>query len=153
MIEEGKRAPDFKLKGTDGKTYSLSDFTGKYVVLYFYPKDDSTGCTIEAKGFNKAQENFKKLNAVVIGISKDSIDSHKKFCDKYSLKFLLLSDPDNKVIKEYGAYGDRGAFGVGTLRKTFIIDKKGNVIKIFNKVRALGHEKEVTEILVRSQVA
>jgi peroxiredoxin Q/BCP len=153
MIEEGKKAPDFRLKGSDGKTYSLSDFNGKFVVLYFYPKDDTTGCTIEAKGFNKAQDNFKRLNAVVLGISKDSIDSHKRFCSKYSLRFLLLSDPGNKVIKEYGAYGDKGIFGMGTLRKTFIIDRKGNVLKIFNKVRPLGHEKEVTEILVRSQVA
>ncbi len=147
-IREGSKAPDFSLHGSDGKVHTLSDFKGKNVVLYFYPKDDTPGCTIEAKGFNKAVETLDKINTVIIGISKDDLDSHKKFCNKYSLKFLLLSDPDSKVIKLYEAYGDKGVFGMGTLRKTFIIDKSGNIIKIFGKVRPLGHNKEVLSAII-----
>lgn len=143
MIEEGSNAPDFSLKGSDGKTHKLSDFRGSNVVLYFYPKDDTPGCTIEAKGFNEYLEKYRKAGTEVIGISKDSLDSHRKFCDKYSLKFLLLSDPESKVIKKYDAYGNRGAFGWGTLRKTYIISKNGKITKIFSKVQPLGHNKEV----------
>lgn len=147
-IREGARAPDFELKGSDNKAHRLSDFKGKNVVLYFYPRDDTPGCTIEAKGFNKAVETLEKIDTVIIGISKDDLDSHKKFCNKYSLKFLLLSDPESKVIKLYDAYGDKGIFGMGTLRKTYIIDKGGNIKKIFNKVRPLGHNKEVITALI-----
>lgn len=150
MISEGSKAPDFNLKGSDGKMHRLSDFKGKYVVLYFYPKDDTSGCTIEAKGFNAALGEFKKLGAEVIGVSKDDLDSHKKFCDKYSLSFLLLSDPGLEMIKSYDSYGDKGIFGMGTFRKTFVIDKKGTIIKIFGKVHPLGHDKEVLEILSKT---
>src|ERR1700688_1261273 len=143
MVSEGSKAPDFSLKGTDGKTYKLSDFKGKIVVLYFYPKDDTPGCTAEAKGFNESLSEFKKMGAEIIGVSKDDLDSHKRFCDKYSLDFLLLSDPELGVIKSYDAYGDKGIFGMGVLRKTYIIDKNGTIIKIFGKVHALGHNKEV----------
>jgi peroxiredoxin Q/BCP len=146
-IREGAKAPDFSLKGSDGKTHTLSEFRGKNVVLYFYPKDDTPGCTIEAKGFNKAVETLDKIDTVIVGISKDNLDSHKKFCNKYSLKFLLLSDPDSKVIALYDAYGDKGIFGMGTLRKTYIIDKTGNISKIFGKVRPLGHMKEVVSAI------
>ncbi|MGI0100263.1 MAG: peroxiredoxin [Candidatus Micrarchaeaceae archaeon] len=147
MIKVGSKAPDFKLKAPDGRAYGLADFKGKDVVLYFYPKDDTPGCTIEAKGFNKSLEKLRKRGADVIGISKDSMESHKKFCDKYSLRFLLLSDPDSKVIKKYGAYGDRGIFGPGTLRKTYIIDAKGKIAKIFDKVNPLGHDTAVMSAL------
>ena len=147
MIAEGKAAPDFELKSADGSSHRLSDFRGKKVVLYFYPKDDTPGCTIEAKQFNESLEEFRKLGAEIIGISKDDLASHKKFCDKYSLKFLLLSDPDSSVIKQYEAYGNRGIFGAGTLRKTFLIDQTGTIIKIFEKVNALGHDKEVMSVL------
>lgn len=150
MIKEGIKAPDFSLTGTDGKRYRLSDFKGKTVVLYFYPKDDTPGCTIEAKGFNRSLDEFRKAGAEIIGVSKDSIDSHKRFCDRYSLDFLLLSDPDSKVIKLYDAYGDRGIFGFGTLRTTYIIDKYGRIARIFKKVHADGHEKEVMSALDRS---
>lgn len=146
-IREGAKAPDFSLKGSDGKTHTLADFKGKNIVLYFYPKDDTPGCTIEAKGFNKAVETLSKIDTVIVGVSKDDLDSHKKFCTKYSLKFLLLSDPESKVIKLYEAYGDKGVFGMGTLRKTFIIDRNGNIAKIFPKVRPLEHIKEVVSAI------
>ncbi len=147
MIEEGSKAPDFKLEGSDGKTHTLKDFKGKTLVLYFYPRDDTTGCTIEAKGFNEMLSEFKKLGAEIVGVSNDDLKSHDKFCNKYRLKFLLLSDPDNKTIKTYDAYGNKGVFGWGTLRKTYIIDKDGRIKKIFGKVHPPGHNKEVISIL------
>ncbi len=147
MLKEGSKAPEFSLRGSDGKEHRLGEFKGKTVVLYFYPKDDTPGCTIEAKGFNNSLREIRKLGAEVVGISKDGEDSHRRFCGKYSLRFLLLSDPDSKAIKKYGAYGDRGIFGMGTLRTTFIIGKDGKIARIFQKVRALGHEKEVLDAL------
>ena len=147
VMRTGAKAPDFSLKGSDGKTHALSEFKGKNVVLYFYPKDDTPGCTIEAKGFNKAVETLGKIDTIIVGISKDDLDSHKKFCNKYSLKFLLLSDPGSKVIRLYDAYGERGIFGKGTLRKTYIIDRSGNIAKIFEKVRPLEHTKEVVSAI------
>jgi peroxiredoxin Q/BCP len=146
-IREGAKAPDFSLRGSDGKMHTLAEFKGKNVVLYFYPKDDTPGCTIEAKGFNKAVETLSKIDTIIVGISKDDLDSHKKFCSKHSLRFLLLSDPDSKVIKLYEAYGDKGIFGMGTLRKTYIIDRNGNIAKIFAKVRPLEHTKEVVSAI------
>src|SRR5271170_1344459 len=113
MLSEGSKAPDFGLKGNDGKSHRLSDFRGKDVVLYFYPGDDTTGCTIEAKGFNESLDRFRKRGAEIIGVSKDSVESHRKFCGKYSLRFLLLSDPESKIIKMYDSYGNKGAFGFG----------------------------------------
>ena len=147
MIRLNAMAPDFTLQGVDGKSHSLKEFSGKYLVLYFYPKDDTPGCTTEAKAFTGSIDEIRKLGADVVGISKDPYESHCKFRDKYSLKVLLLSDPESKVIKEYDAYGDRGIFGMGTLRKTFIIDKKGNIIKEYEKVKPEGHSKEVIEFL------
>lgn len=147
MLEEGSKAPDFELTGTDGKKYRLSSFRGRNVVLYFYPKDDTSGCTIEAKGFNESLDQLRKMGAEVIGISNDSIESHMRFCDKYSLKLLLLSDPGSEVIKLYEAYGDKGALGFGTLRKTYIIDRDGTIKKIFKKVQPQGHNMEVISTL------
>jgi peroxiredoxin Q/BCP len=147
MLIEGSVAPDFKLMGSDGKEHSLGEFKGKSIVLYFYPKDDTPGCTIEAKEFNTSLEDISKKDAVVIGVSNDSLESHDKFKSKYGLEFLLLSDPDSKVIKLYESYGDKGIFGMGTLRRTFIIDKEGTISKVFDKVRPLGHSGEVLSCL------
>lgn len=146
MIREGQKAPDFKLVGDDGKTHTLADFRDTTLVLYFYPKDDTPGCTIEARDFSKLLPQIKKAGADVVGVSKDGFDSHCKFRDKYKLKVLLLSDPTGKTIKSYGAYGDRGIFGKGTLRKTFVI-RKGKIVKDFGKVSAIGHAAAVLEYL------
>lgn len=145
-MEEGSKAPAFKLIGDDGKVHSLGEFRKKTLVLYFYPKDDTPGCTIEAKDFTKLLPQIRKAGADVVGVSKDEFESHCRFRDKYKLKVLLLSDPSNKTIKRYGAYGDRGIFGKGTLRKTFVI-RKGRIIKDFGKVSAIGHAKTVLEYL------
>ena len=147
VLNEGERAPDFKLKGVDGKEHSLKDFRGKTVVLYFYPKDDTPGCTIEARDFTARRTDMEKLGAVVLGVSADDYDSHCRFRDKYSLNVLMLSDPESKTIKEYGAYGDRGVFGVGTIRSTFVIDGTGKISKIYRKVRADGHAEAVVGLL------
>ena len=143
MLSEGSVAPDFSLKGSDGKEHKLSEFKGKRIILYFYPKDGTPGCTIEAKGFNTSLNEIEKRGAVVIGVSKDSVESHNEFKKKYELNFLLLSDPESKVIRMYDSYGDRGVFGMGTLRKTFVIGKDGKISKIFDKVNPLGHNGQV----------
>ena len=147
MVHEGEKAPDFELVGSDGKKHTLKEFEGKSLVLYFYPKDDTPGCTTEAKNFNKKLDEVRASGAEVIGVSKDDTKSHEKFCNKYSLNFLLLSDPDSSMIKSYGAYGDRGIFGMGTLRKTYIIDKNGKISKIFEKVKPDKHDMEVLDFL------
>lgn len=146
-LNVGEVAPDFSLMGSDRRNHTLSEFKGKYLVLYFYPKDNTPGCTIEANEFNKHLGEIKQLGAEVVGVSKDDLDSHDKFKDKCSLKFLLLSDPDSKVIKAYGSYGSRGIFGVGTLRNTFVIGKDGRLAKIYEKVSPKGHAEEVVEFL------
>lgn len=147
MITENSKAPDFNLEGSDGKTHKLSEFAGKYLVLYFYPKDDTPGCTTEACGFRDAVGEIRKAGAEIVGISKDDLKSHGKFKDKYKLNFLLLSDPESKVIKAYDAYGDRGVFGIGTLRKTYIIDGQGKIVKVYPKVKPDGHSNEVLAFL------
>lgn len=147
MLNEGDSAPDFKLKGVDGKEHSLVEFRGKSIVLYFYPKDDTPGCTVEAKEFTKHMGKIEKLGAVVLGISSDDYDSHCKFKDKHGLSVLLLSDPESEVIKKYDAYGSRGIFGMGTIRSTFIIGKDGRISKIYRKVQPLGHAEAVMKAL------
>lgn len=147
MLKEGDGAPDFELDGSDGAKHRLKEFSGKYLVLYFYPKDNTPGCTIEANEFNKKLEDIRKLGAEVVGVSKDDLKSHDKFKDKYGLKFLLLSDTGSEMIKKYGAYGDRGIFGIGTLRNTYVIGKDGKVAKIYEKVKPKGHADEVIEFL------
>jgi peroxiredoxin Q/BCP len=147
MIGINSKAPDFELKGSDGKTHKLSEFKGGYLVLYFYPKDDTPGCTTEACGFRDMISDIRKAGAEVVGISSDNVDSHGKFRDKYKLNFLLLSDPESKVIKAFDSYGDRGIFGMGTLRKTFVIDGKGVIVKIFEKVKPEHHNEEVLAFL------
>ena len=147
MVTEGSKAPDFKLVGDDSKEHSLKDFKGRILVLYFYPKDDTPGCTTEAKTYNGTLKKLDKLGAVVVGVSKDSVESHCMFRDKYMLNFLLLSDPNAKVQKAYGAYGDRGIFGMGTLRNTYIIDRNGNVAKVFEKVSPDKNPQQVIEAI------
>ncbi len=138
MVEKGKKAPLFTLLDSEGRKVSLKSFLGKKVVLYFYPKDMTSGCTEEACDFRDAHPDFKKIDAVIFGISKDSIDSHKKFSQKYELLFTLLSDEDKKVIKKYFVWKEKSMYGkkyMGVERTTFIIDEKGKIIKIFPKVK------------------
>ena len=150
MIKEGKKAPAFTLASSEGGKVSLKDFEGQYVVLYFYPRDNTPGCTTEANDFNAALRKLEARDAVVLGVSKDSIESHCKFADKYELKFPLLSDPDGKVLEKYGAWGEKNMYGkksMGIIRSTVLIGPDGKVIKHFPKVRVKGHVDEVLEAL------
>jgi peroxiredoxin Q/BCP len=150
MIKEGAKAPRFELESSDGKKVSLADLAGKTVVLYFYPKDNTPGCTREAEAFRDAAAALKKKGAVVLGVSKDSIASHCKFRDKYALNFPLLSDPDGEVIEAYGAWGEKVLYGkksMGILRTTVIIGADGKVKKIFPKVKVDGHADAVLAAL------
>lgn len=150
MLQAGKRAPAFTLEGSDGKKVSLKDFKGKNVVVYFYPRDNTPGCTVEAQDFHKALPAFKKRNAVVLGVSRDSIASHCKFRDKFGLGFVLLSDPDNEVIDSYGAWGEKTLYGkksLGIIRSTVVIDTEGKVKAVFPKVKVKGHVDEVLAAL------
>ena len=142
MVKEGDIAPAFKLMGSDGKEHSLSEFAGEAVVLYFYPKDDTPGCTIEAKDFNKHLDELTLL-ANVIGISSDDYESHCKFRDKYGLKFLLLSDTTHEISTAYDSYANKGIFGKGVVRNTFIIGKNGTILRIYKKVNPLNHGQGV----------
>lgn len=150
MLKEGSKAPAFTLPNEKGKKVSLKDFEGKKVVLYFYPKDMTSGCTKEACDFRDAHPDFKKIKAVVLGISPDSIDSHKKFAEKYELPFTLLSDENKKVLEKYGVWKEKSMYGrkyMGVERTTIIIDEKGKIQKIFPKVKVKGHVDEVLEEL------
>ncbi len=150
MVEEGKKAPEFCLPDQQGKEHCLSDYKGKWVVLYFYPRDNTPGCTTEALEFTALLEEFEKLNAVVIGISKDSVDSHKRFVEKHGLKVILLSDPEKKVIENYGVWQLKKRYGkesYGVVRSTFLIDPEGNIAKVWRNVRAKGHAQKVLETL------
>ena len=150
MIKENTKAPVFKLPSTNKKNYSLKDSIGKYVVIYFYPKDDTPGCTIETNDFNKLLSKFKKLECEVFGISKDNLKSHDKFRDKYKIKFDLLADEEIKVLKKYKVWAKKKFMGrefMGIVRTTFLIDKKGKIIKIWNNVKVKDHAKEVLETL------
>ena len=144
------KAPDFKLPSTSKDKYSLKDSIGKYVVIYFYPKDDTPGCTIETNDFNKLLSKFKKLECEVYGISKDNLKSHDKFREKYKIKFDLLADEELGVLKKYKVWGKKKFIGrefMGVLRTTFLIDKKGRIIKIWDNVKVKDHAKEVLETL------
>lgn len=147
MLKEGDPAPDFSLMGSDGKRHSLGSFGKTALVLYFYPKDETPGCTIEAKRFSSRLNELRRSGAVVVGVSADSIDSHERFASKCGINFLLLSDPEKGAIKSYDSYGDRGIFGLGTLRNTFVIGRDRRILKIFRKVRPDVHDKEVLEFL------
>jgi peroxiredoxin Q/BCP len=146
----GKKAPPFSLPNQDGKTVKLSDFKGRWVVLYFYPKDNTPGCTTEACDFTAGLKDFEDLDAVVLGCSADSPESHQKFIAKYKLKITLLSDTDHDVMKAYGAWGEKNLYGktvVGIIRSTVIIDPEGKVAYHYPKVRSAGHAEAVREQL------
>jgi peroxiredoxin Q/BCP len=150
MLEVGQLAPDFSLYNQDEKKISLKDYLGKNVILYFYPKDDTSGCTKEACSFRDNIPKFSKADAVILGISPDSVKSHKKFSEKYKLPFNLLADEEKKVIEKYGVWKEKSMYGkkyMGVERTTFIIDEKRKIKKIFNKVKVDGHETEVLEVL------
>jgi peroxiredoxin Q/BCP len=149
-VVEGAKAPNFTLPDQDGKLVKLSEFQGREVVLYFYPRDDTPGCTREACGFRDSFSEIKRKGAVILGVSRDDQDSHQKFISKYNLPFTLLSDKDSQVSKMYGVYKLKNLYGKeswGIERSTFIIDEKGILKKIFRKVSVDGHTTEVLDAL------
>jgi len=146
MLKEGDRAPDFALKDSNGKIWTLSDFRGGPFVLYFYPKDNTPGCTTEACSFRDRYDEFKTRGVEVVGISGDSEKSHKAFAEKQNLPFILLSDHEKKTIEAYGAFGQKKLYGktfLGIIRCTFIIDRDGVIQKVFPKVTPAGHAEEI----------
>ena len=153
-IEVGRKAPAFKLKDQDEATVSLSDLKGKWVVLYFYPKDDTPGCTTEACEFTNGIADFEGLSAFVLGCSPDSPEKHRKFIAKHHLGVRLLSDPDHKVMEAYGAWGEKNMYGrvtVGVIRSTVIIDPEGRIAHHWMRVKSKGHAEKVRERLVQLQ--
>jgi thioredoxin-dependent peroxiredoxin len=149
---EGQKAPAFNLEGSDGKKHSLADYQGKTVVLYFYPKDDTPGCTKEACGFRDSMDSVAKSDAVVLGVSRDNLDSHNQFIAKYNLPFTLLSDPQAEVMRSYGAWGERknaeGKVSEGAIRSTVVIGPDGKVLRQWSPVQnAEAHPQEVLEFL------
>ena len=150
MLKNNSKAPNLILPSTSNNNYSLKDSIGNYVVIYFYPKDDTPGCTIETNDFNKMLLKFKKLDCEIYGISKDSLKSHDKFRDKYEIKFDLLADQELKVLKKYKVWGKKKFMGrefMGINRTTFLINKKGKIIKIWENVKVKDHANEVFETL------
>lgn len=148
MLEKGKKAPAFTLLDSNENKVKLSDFTGKKVVLYFYPKDNTSGCTKEAIEFTELLKKFEDKNTVILGVSPDSAASHKKFIEKHDLKVTLLSDPEKKVLEKYGAWQLKKMYGreyMGVVRSTYVIDEKGKIAEVFNKVRAAGHAQKVMD--------
>lgn len=146
-------APDFSLKDSNGTTHSLSEYKGKWVILYFYPKDDTPGCTTEACSLRDARDTLAEMGAEIIGISRDEPNSHEKFKAKYSLNFTLLTDAGAKTINEYGAWGKKMFGQEGILRKTFIINPEGMVVKVYGRVTPLGHGEAVIQDLAELQKA
>jgi thioredoxin-dependent peroxiredoxin len=150
MIEEGEPAPDFELSTDSGETVRLSELRGKPVILYFYPKDDTPGCTTQACGIRDAWSDFKKSGAVVLGVSPDDESSHAKFRDKYSLPFTLLADTDHKLTEQYGFWVEKKNYGksyMGVERSTVVIDAEGSVAKIFRRVKPEAHANQVLTAL------
>jgi len=150
VVEEGNKTPAIKLKNQDGKTVSLNDFKDQNIVLYFYPKDNTSGCTKEACNFRDGFPKFGKLDAVILGVSPDSVESHKKFAKKYNLPFDLLSDEKREVVQKYDVWKEKNMYGrkyMGVVRSTFVIDKNKKVRKIFSKVKVADHNKEVMEAI------
>ncbi|MCA9174799.1 MAG: thioredoxin-dependent thiol peroxidase [Planctomycetales bacterium] len=149
-IEEGDKAPAFSLKSDQGQTVRLSQFKGSPVVLYFYPKDDTPGCTKEACAFRDRSAELKKLGAVVLGVSPDTVASHVKFRDKYELNFPLLEDAEHAVAEKYGAWREKNMYGkksMGVQRSTFLIGPDGKVVKVWKRVKVDGHDDQVLEAL------
>lgn len=152
MPAVGTEAPDFTLPGSHGEQVSLTDFRGKYVVLYFYPRDNTPGCTREAQDFRDAAEEFEKLGAVIVGVSPDPVPSHEKFAAKHQLPFLLLSDEDHQVAEQYGVWQLKKMAGreyYGIVRSTFLIDPEGKLLEEWRNVRVAGHVEKVLEALKR----
>jgi len=150
MVSEGKSAPAFTLDTDSGETLSLKDLKGRPVVLYFYPKDDTPGCTVEACEFRDAFPRFKGTKAVILGISPDSVKSHQKFKAKFDLPFTLLADEDHAIAEKYGVWQKKSMYGrtyMGIARTTFVIDKDGKVAKVFEKVKPKGHAEEVEQAI------
>ena len=150
MLETGILAPDFTLMDQDGKPHSLSDYRGQKVVLYFYPKDSTSGCTKQACNFTELLPHFREKNAVVLGVSKDSVASHKKFREKYDLGFTLLSDPEKEVIQLYDVWKEKNMYGkvtMGVVRTTYLIDENGIITRALGKVNAAGNPAEMLNIL------
>lgn len=150
MLEVGKKAPDFKLPDQNGDMHSLKEYKGQKVILYFYPKDNTSGCTKQACGFAERYPLFKEKGAVILGVSKDTVASHKKFEEKYGLPFTLLSDTELEVIKAYDVWKEKNMYGkktYGVVRTTYLIDEKGKIIKAMDKVKAADNPEEMLEAL------
>lgn len=150
MLEEGIKAPAFCLKDSNSKERCIEEFSGKWVVLYFYPRDNTSGCTLEAIEFSALEDEFRGLGAVVIGISPDTCESHARFIGKHNLTVILLSDPEKKVLETYGAWGMKKMYGresMGVVRSTFLLSPDGKVAKTWKKVKAEGHAAKVLEAL------
>jgi len=150
MIKENSKASNFKLPSSNNKTFEINKSLKQYLVIYFYPRDNTPGCTNEAKDFSKLYKEFKKLNCDIFGISKDSIESHKKFISKFKIPFQLLSDEKIIALKKYGAWGEKSMYGkkfMGIKRTTVLINPKGKIIKIWNNVKVKDHAKEVLSCL------
>ena len=148
MLKEGDNAPDFTSTDQNGNTVSLSDFKGKRVAIYFYPKDDTPGCTKEACSFRDADEIYRSKGITVLGVSTDSEKSHQKFISKFQLPFDLLADTDKKIVEDYGVWGEKSMYGkkyMGTFRKTFLIGGDGKIVRVFDKVDVTAHADEVLE--------
>ena len=150
MLETGTKAPDFTLPDQNGKMHSLSDYKGQKVILYFYPKDNTAGCTKQACGFAERYPQFQERGAAVLGVSKDSVESHKKFEEKYGLPFTLLSDTELEVIKTYDVWKEKKNYGkvsMGVVRTTYLIDEQGVIIKAMDKVKAVDNPQEMLDQL------
>ena len=150
MIKENSKAPNFKLPSSNNKNFEINKSLDQYLVIYFYPRDNTPGCTSEAKDFTKLYKEFKKLNCEIFGISKDSVESHKKFISKFKIPFQLLSDEKIVALKKYGAWGEKSMYGkkfMGIKRTTVLINPKGKIIKIWNNVKVKDHAKEVLSCL------
>lgn len=150
MLEVGTKAPDFTLPDQDGVFHSLSDYRGKKVILYFYPKDNTAGCTKQACGFAELYPQIQEKDAVVLGVSKDSVASHKRFQEKFNLPFTLLSDPDHRVIEEYGVWQEKKNYGktyMGIVRTTYLIDEEGIIVSAKSKVKAATNPEDTLELL------
>ena len=150
MIKENSKAPNFKLPSSNNKDFEIGKSLNQYLVVYFYPRDNTPGCTNEAKDFSKLYKEFKKLNCEIVGISKDSIESHRKFISKFKIPFHLLSDEKIIALKKYGAWGEKSMYGkkfMGIKRTTILINPKGKIIKIWNNVKVKDHAKEVLNYL------
>jgi peroxiredoxin Q/BCP len=150
MLAEGDKTPSFELQDADGNKVKSSDFKGKKFVVYFYPRDFTPGCTIEADEFSKEYKKFQKIGVQIIGISTDDVESHKKFVDKMKIPYVLLSDPDSEVCKKFGVWGKKQFMGkeyMGIQRSTFLVDEKGKIFKVYPAVKPKGHAEEVLAAL------